>query len=95
MRVNGPCSTDRHRRRHRPPHGRSRRAAPPSQRSKFLSVAAQVEKAAFTRPDRGGAPAGDEPDRLVDDLRLAQIAMKLTSSGDVVPAPGRSEAKPR
>ncbi|CAL9448072.1 hypothetical protein SUDANB176_02383 [Streptomyces sp. enrichment culture] len=48
---------------------------------KFLGIAAQVEKAAFTRPDRGGAPV-DELDRLVDDLWLAQAEMDLAARSE-------------
>lgn len=49
---------------------------------KFLSLASQVEKVALSRPDRGGVPAGDELERLVDDLWLAQAEIDLAAGSE-------------
>ncbi|MEW1930151.1 hypothetical protein [Streptomyces sp. NPDC088360] len=49
---------------------------------KFLSVASRVEKAALTRSDGGGAPAGDELAQLVDELWLAQAEIDLAARNE-------------
>ncbi|MFE8943126.1 hypothetical protein [Streptomyces sp. NPDC007856] len=49
---------------------------------KFLSIAAQVEKAALTRPPSGGTTADPVLDQLVDDLWLAQAEIDLAARSE-------------
>ncbi|MEU4730446.1 hypothetical protein [Streptomyces sp. NPDC023588] len=49
---------------------------------KFLSIASQVEKAAFTRPPNGGTAADPVLDQLVDDLWLAQAEIDLAARSE-------------
>lgn len=49
---------------------------------KFLSIASQVEKAAFTRAPNGRTAAEPVLDQLVDDLWLAQAEIDLAARGE-------------
>ncbi|AIR96303.1 hypothetical protein [Streptomyces glaucescens] len=49
---------------------------------KFLGIASRVEKAALARSDGGRVLAGDELDRLVDDLWLAQAEIDLAAGSE-------------
>ncbi|MFZ3566825.1 hypothetical protein ACOKM5_07625 [Streptomyces sp. BH097] len=49
---------------------------------KFVSIASQVEKAAFTLPFNGGTVADPVLDQLVDDLWLAQAEIDLTARSE-------------
>jgi hypothetical protein len=46
---------------------------------KFLGLASQVEKAALARAAQGGTAEDEGPDRLVDDLWLAQAEIDLAA----------------
>ncbi|MFF5720643.1 hypothetical protein [Streptomyces buecherae] len=49
---------------------------------RFLSVAWQVEKTAFTSPPAGASAANPAIDRLVDDLWLAQAEIDLSARSE-------------
>ncbi|GAA2728186.1 hypothetical protein [Streptomyces nogalater] len=49
---------------------------------RFVRIALQVEKAALTRSDAGGAAADSELGRLVDDLWLAQAEIDLSARSE-------------
>ncbi|MEU9207715.1 hypothetical protein AB0D27_07095 [Streptomyces sp. NPDC048415] len=49
---------------------------------KFLSIASQVEKAAFTPPHAGVSTADPGIDRLVDDLWLAHAEIDLSARSE-------------